>query len=249
MTLSRSARQQRPKRLPTTDRGPEGRSPLGNPAPRVDVRVVLFTVSDKRMFVALQEQPTYRALPRACPTPGESLDVTGTRILTDHVGIAERYQEQLYSISHRAEGDWTVSVTYLALALAGASGPPLKTATWFDAGDLPEMNPVDQKIVDYALLRLRAKLGYTTIAFHLLPPSFSLSELQIVYEAVLGHKVDKRNFRRRIHAAGVLEGTGETRREGSHRPARLYGFRAGHDAEAYLTPAWAIAAEEEAKTL
>ena len=71
------------------------------------------------------------------------------------------------------------------------------------------MNPVDRMIVDYALLRLRAKLGYTTIAFHLLPPSFSLSELQNVYEAVLDHQLDKRNFRRRIHAAGVLEGTGE----------------------------------------
>ena len=50
------------------------------------------------------------------------------------------------------------------------------------------MNPVDRMIVDYALLRLRAKLGYTTIAFHLLPPSFSLSELQNVYEAVLDHQ-------------------------------------------------------------
>jgi 8-oxo-dGTP diphosphatase len=94
-------------------------------------------------------------------------------------------------------------------------------------------------IVDYALVRLRAKLGYTAIAFHLLPPSFTLSELQTVYEAVLDREVDRRNFRRKIHAAGLLEGTGESRREGSHRPARLYRLRTIHHAETYLTPTWA----------
>jgi 8-oxo-dGTP diphosphatase len=217
-----------------------------NRAPRVDVRVVLFTVSDGRLLIALQEQGDCQSLPRESPTPAESLDATGTRILAEHVGIAERYLEQLYSISHRSEGVWTVTVTYLALALASAGGPPPNSAMWFDAGRLPELNHVDKMIADYALFRLRAKLGYTTIAFHLLPPSFSLSELQNIYEAVLDREVDKRNFRRRIHAAGVLEGTGDTRREGSHRPARLYRFRAVHDAETYLTPAWATGADREA---
>jgi 8-oxo-dGTP diphosphatase len=217
-----------------------------NSMPRVDVRVVLFTISDGRLLIALQEQGKFQSLPRGSPTLAESLDATGTRILADHVGIAEQYLEQLYSISHRSEGVWTVTVTYLALALARPGGPPPNSPKWFDAGRLPELNHVDQMIVDYALFRLRAKLGYTTIAFHLLPPSFSLSELQNVYEAVLDREVDKRNFRRRIHAAGVLEGTGDTRREGSHRPARLYRFRAVHDAETYLTPAWATGAEREA---
>jgi 8-oxo-dGTP diphosphatase len=142
-----------------------------------------------------------------------------------------------------------VTVTYIALALAGAGEPPPNTAAWFDAGDLPDMNSVDRKIVDYVLLRLRAKLGDSTIAFHLLPPSFSLSELQIVYGAVLGHEVDKRNFRRRIHAAGVLEATGNSHREGSHSPARLYRFRASHDARAYLTSGWTFGTEPEATTL
>ena len=220
--------------------------PSLNDMPRVDVRVVLFTISDGRLLIALQEQGDCQSLPRGSPTLAESLDGTGTRILADHVGIAEQYLEQLYSISHRSEGIWAVTITYLALALASAGGPPPSSATWFDSGQLPELNHVDRMIVDYALFRLRAKLGYTTIAFHLLPPSFSLSELQNVYEAVLGREMDKRNFRRRIHAAGVLEGTGDTRREGSHRPARLYRFRAIHDAETYLTPAWETGAVRDA---
>lgn len=142
-----------------------------------------------------------------------------------------------------------MTVTYIALALAGAGGPPPNTAEWFDAGDLPDMNPVDRKIVHYGLLRLRAKLDDTTIAFHVLRPSFSLSELQIVIEAVLTHDVDKRNFRRRIHGAGDLEATGNSHREASHRPARLYRFRASHDAGAYLTPDWTFGTEPEATTL
>jgi 8-oxo-dGTP diphosphatase len=232
--------------LPTVDRIESHENPSLSGMPRVDVRVVLFTVSDGRLLIAVQEQGRCQSLPQDGPTLAESLDATGTRILADQVGIAERYLEQLYSLSHRSQGVWTVTVTYLALALASAGAPPHSSAMWFDAGRLPELNDVDRMIVDYALFRLRAKLGYTTIAFHLLPPSFSLSELQNVYEAVLDREVDKRNFRRRIHAAGVLEGTGDTRREGSHRPARLYRFRAVHDAETYLTPAWATGTEREA---
>jgi hypothetical protein len=71
----------------------------------------------------------------------------------------------------------------------------------------------------------------------------------MVFEVVLGHEVDKRNFRRRIHAAGVLEATGDTRREGRHRPARLYRFRASHDAGACLVPGWTFGTELEATTL
>jgi 8-oxo-dGTP diphosphatase len=248
MTLSGPAGRQRTERLSTIDRIDQSDGSLVNRVPRIDVRVVLFTVSDGRLLIALQEQPICRALPVGRPVSTESLDATGTRIL-NHVGLAERYLEQLYSISHHSEGDWTVTVTYLALALTGTGGPPSSSAAWFDAGKLPVMNPVDRMIVDYAQLRLRAKLGYTTIAFHLLQPSFSLSELQNVYEAVLDHQLDKRNFRRRIHAAGVLEGTGDTRREGSHRPAQLYRFRAAHDAETYLTPAWAIGTEQKETNL
>jgi 8-oxo-dGTP diphosphatase len=246
MSLGRRPGHQRTEQLPAVDRSDRREVLSPDRTPQVDVRVVLFTISDGRLLIALKHQGAGQALPRVSPSPDEGLDATGTRILADHVGIAERYLEQLYSISHRSDGVWTVTVTYLALALAIDGGPPPNSAAWFDAGRLPELNHVDRMIVDYALFRLRAKLGYTTIAFHLLPPSFTLSELQNVYEAVLNREVDKRNFRRRIHAAGVLEATGQTRREGSHRPARLYQFRAVHDAETYLTPAWATSADREA---
>jgi 8-oxo-dGTP diphosphatase len=213
--------------------------------PRVDIRIVLFTLSEGKVWIALEPCGLSAALPKGEPRPDEALDVAATRVLADQTGIAERYLEQLYSISQGSSQEWTVSVAYLGLALASATGPPPTAIQWYEIFDLPSMSVLDRRIVDYALLRLRAKLGYTTIAFHLLPRSFSLSELQTVYEAVLGRQLDKRNFRRRIQAGDILEPTGETRREGSHRPARLFRFRAAHDAEAYLTPAWATNPDEE----
>jgi 8-oxo-dGTP diphosphatase len=233
------------EQLPTVDRIGRRDNPSPTSVPRVDVRVVLFTICNGRLLIALQERGSCRALPRRVLTFDESLDMAGSRVLADDIGIAEQYQEQLYSISHHSEGDWTVTVTYLALALADAVNRAPDAAAWFSASTPATLNRVHQMIVDYALVRLRAKLGYTTIAFHLLPPSFSLGELQTIYEAVLDREVDKRNFRRRIHAAGLLEGTGELRREGSHRPARLYRLRSAHDPESYLTPAWASQPERK----
>ena len=76
-----------------------------------------------------------------------------------------------------------------------------------------------------ALERLRNKLFYTTVGFEFLGRTFTLPELQRVYEILLNRKQDKRNFRRRILSLGILKPFGATRREGRHRPARLYTFR------------------------
>jgi 8-oxo-dGTP diphosphatase len=207
--------------------------------PRVDVRVVLFTVRESRLWVALETDDSGAALPYGRPMPGEPLDGVAGRVLTDHIGANERYLEQLYTIASGEGADWAVTIAYIGLGLPSDMPPSLGGADWFDIRCLPTVSELDRNIVDYAILRLRAKLGYTTIAFHLLPRVFSLSELQEVYEAVLGRPLDKRNFRRRIQSEAFLEATGETRREGSHRPARLFQFRAAHDAETYLVPTWA----------
>ncbi len=95
---------------------------------------------------------------------------------------------------------------------------------WFPVHQLPPLAFDHDKILNYALERLRGKLEYTTIAFSLLPPQFTLRELQRVYEIILHRKLDKRNFRKKILATGILEDTGAKKMEGTHRPARLYRF-------------------------
>ena len=78
-------------------------------------------------------------------------------------------------------------------------------------------------MLNYALERLRNKLEYTTVGFQLLPEKFTLTELQAVYEAILGKKLDKRNFRRKMSVLKILKPLPEYRR-GGQRPAQLYRF-------------------------
>jgi 8-oxo-dGTP diphosphatase len=73
------------------------------------------------------------------------------------------------------------------------------------------------------LERLRNKLEYTTVGFQLLPEKFTLTELQAVYEAILGRSLDKRNFRRKMSVLKILKPLREYRR-GGQRPAQLYRF-------------------------
>jgi 8-oxo-dGTP diphosphatase len=78
--------------------------------------------------------------------------------------------------------------------------------------------------VDTALERLRGKVRYKPIGFELLPRKFTLTELQRLYEAIYGHPLDKRNFRKRVLAMGLLEELDEVEQGVAHRAARLYRF-------------------------
>ena len=75
-----------------------------------------------------------------------------------------------------------------------------------------------------ALERLRGKLGYQPIGFELLPQKFTLSQLQHLYEVVLERELDKRNFRKKVLATGLLVETKEVQQDVAHRAARLYRF-------------------------
>ena len=205
--------------------------------PTVDLRIVLFTVAQGRLRVAFWGISDQVRLPREEPRPNENLDASARRIVRA-IGLREQYLEQLYTLSVQESDRWSLIVSYLGLVCSGQDLEPSILGVWHDANALPALSQADRMVVDYAKLRLRAKLDYTTIAFHLLPASFTLSELQGTYEAVLDRDLDKRNFRRRMTAAGILEPLAGQRREGSHRPALLYRSRVPHDRETYLTPAW-----------
>ena len=120
-----------------------------------------------------------------------------------------------------------VTVAYFALVpapVAVQAGDDAAEVQWKSVYHLPAMAFDHNEIVSYALKRLRYKVEYSAVAFHLLPPEFTLSDLQQAYEIVLAETLDKRNFRRRILQAEVLEETGSYRtHEG--RPAKLYRFR------------------------
>jgi hypothetical protein len=95
---------------------------------------------------------------------------------------------------------------------------------WFSVADLPDLAFDNSEVIDYAVTRLRTKLEYTNVAYSLMPETFTLSDLQAVYETIFDRAFDKRNFRRRMLSQGIIRATGKTFSRGAHRPAELYEF-------------------------
>ncbi len=119
-----------------------------------------------------------------------------------------------------------ISVAYYALVpsdkLQLRPSTDADAVGWFDMNDLPELAFDHQEIVDLAHQRLISKLDYSTLAFQFMPREFTLGELQAVYEIILQEQLDKRNFRKSMLALGDIVETGKMKRDGPHRPARLY---------------------------
>lgn len=215
--------------------------------PPLLVSVVPFRLAGGTLETGVASAPVGRMLLMAEPAITDSLDMTAQRLVTQASGRQADYLEQLYTFSPRSGTIRQVVITYIALFRepAGSEGLPIPVNesppgfSWLPHSALQPSRYLDRTVFDYALVRLRAKFGYTSIAFHLLPVTFTLTDLQQAYEAVLGHAVDKRNFRRRMSLSGILADTGEQRRDGSHRPAALYRFATRDDQAAYLTPSWA----------
>jgi 8-oxo-dGTP diphosphatase len=206
------------------------------PRPSVTVDVVIFTIRDNTLQVLLVnrgEEPfrAKQALPGGFVRLDESLENAALRELEEETGVQDAYLEQLYTYGdpERDPRGRVITVAYFALICAGKhirkeGGTDAVGAGWFPVDSLPELAFDHSEIIAYALNRLRYKLEYTAVGFELVPEKFTLSELQITYEIVLGEKLDKRNFRRRILEAHVIEETPDMR-AGEGRPARLYRYR------------------------
>lgn len=204
--------------------------------PSVTVDILLFTVKDDALHVLLVErgEEPFRgmwALPGGFVRSDESLEQAALRELCEEAGIKDIYLEQLYTFGepNRDPRTRVITVAYMALvplpdtALI-ASGDALHAA-WHPVALLPNLAFDHAAILAYGLERLRSKFRYSSIAYALLPESFRLSELQRVYEIILGTPLDKRNFRKWILSLNLLEATGNREQNGAHRPARLYRYK------------------------
>lgn len=136
------------------------------------------------------------------------------------------YIEQLYTFDTVARDPrgHAVSVTYMGCGRTVPLGRGDSYCKFWPIDQLPALAYDHADIIVYARERLGAKLTYTTVAAALLPDAFTLSQLQTLYEAVLGRPLDRRNFRKKFLSLGVLRETGDMWREGAHRPARLFAF-------------------------
>ncbi len=203
------------------------------PRPAVTTDIVLFTISCgilKLLLIKRGQGPHEGswALPGGFLEPDEDLSECARRELQEETGLQGIYLEQLYTFGKpgRDLRERVVSVAYLALT------PPLEqppeaasdaVAThWYSAENLPPLAFDHADIIALARGRLLSKLDYSGIALQFLPETFTLSEIQKVYEIVRSEQLDKRNFRKQITGMDLIEETGDQRRNGSHRPARLY---------------------------
>ena len=199
--------------------------------------IAMLTVADGDLHLVIDTADEADRLPRFAPRDDVPLDALARQLACDLTECGSLYLEQLYTFSvPDGQGGASINVSYLAL-LPQRSALSTELA-WRPLSEAQiTLKPSDRSILDYAVLRLQAKIGYTTIAFHLMPAEFTLSELQSTYETILGRTLDKRNFRRQMLSSGLVSRTEAMRRSGSHRPAALYQFTAGHDPVAFLTPA------------
>ena len=170
------------------------------------------------------------ALPGGFVHLGEDLEAAARRELVEETGLSQVYLEQLYSFGAvgRDPRERVVSVGWYALVKLSdhrvRAATDARAAAWFRITDRPELAFDHEKILLVAKQRLQGKVRYQPIGFELLPPKFKLSQLQALYEMVLEKPLDKRNFRKKILAMGLLEETGELEQGVSHRAARLYRF-------------------------
>ncbi len=206
--------------------------PSVDPERRVAVIVVIFTVDEGQLKVLLirRSADPFRdawSLPGGLLVRDEALEQAAIRKLDDETGLTDVFLEQLYTFSD-LDDESSVAVAYFALVDISEAHLAQRTAwppAWSPVDDTSDLAFRNNEVVDYALLRLRAKLDYSNVAYSLLPPEFSLSRLQATYEAISGQPLDKRNFRKRILSLDIIEPTGNRASEGRHRPAQLYRFR------------------------
>lgn len=173
------------------------------------------------------------ALPGGWLRADENLDAAASRTLAETTGLAPSFLEQLYAFGDVDRSPTrVVSIVYWALVREvtsiAATTPrdeshDAENVAWFDASTHPPLAFDHDQIVEYALWRLRNKVGYSRIAHGLLPDLFTLADLREVYEAILGRRLDPANFRRQVENSDTLIPTDDFR-TGSHRPARLYRY-------------------------
>ena len=213
-------------------------------SPICTVDVVLLTLQQGALHVALlrRERAPFAgalALPGGYIHVGEDADAhaSAARVLREKAGLQSPYLEQLATFSGavRDPRGWSLAVAYCALV------PPelLTTAplTLTPVAELPAL-PFDHRaIVDAALARVRSKSLYSSLPVHLCGETFTLPQLQQVYENILGEPLNKVSFRRKMDEMDWLEAVPGAMQSGAaHRPAQLYRVKPAFKQELALSP-------------
>lgn len=184
---------------------------------KLNIKLVIFSVIANRLKVYQADS----GLPAGLSVRNETLDRTAKKIYHKQLKapLTDIYFEQLYTFSSQNS---QISVVYYFLVPEHKIYPDKDI--WVDTNNI-KINKSDKEIILYAVQRLRWKIEYTNVVYSLLPPEFTFSQLQSIYESILGKALDKRNFRKKILSLNIIKDTGHLKNLGKARPAEMFAFK------------------------
>jgi 8-oxo-dGTP diphosphatase len=206
---------------------------LSRPATRsltAAIDLVLLTPRERSLAVLLLRGDLRSrdrwVLPWDAPRLDEPPEEAAERVAASVLGASPAALEQVatFGDARRHPGDAQLSISYVGLVPHGAAAQAVEQAAWVEVDQLPPLPPRQRAIVDAAVGVVRRRIDQSPLAFRLLPPAFTLSELQSIYELLLGRSLHKASFRRALQAAFLVEPTDQWRSEGRGRPAQLYRY-------------------------
>jgi 8-oxo-dGTP diphosphatase len=198
--------------------------------PVLTVDVALFTLLHRQLHVLLiqRDQEPFLgqlALPGAYVHVNEDVDCTmaAHRVTRQKLGIEVSYLEQLCTFSGiwRDPRGWSASVAHIAVIKPSQLSTPA-TQEFYPVDSLPSLGFDHNEIVEVAVQRLRNKTNYSSLPLFLMPAKFTINDLRLVYEGLLGSEINRDTFRKLIIEQGIIEPTGEKEVTKLHRPGELY---------------------------
>ena len=193
------------------------------------IDLVLLTALRDQLAVLLWRTPEEKekwSLPWELPTSDGTLEDADGRIAANALGVTPSWLEQVcaFGDEKRHPSEAEISVAFAGLVPAGTPPPVGGAYAWFPIGELPPLAPRHRAMLDSAAATVRLRMDHSPVAFRLLPATFTLGELQHMYELLLGKRLHKASFRRALQAAWLVEPTDEWRTEGRGRPAQLFRY-------------------------
>lgn len=193
------------------------------------VDIVLLAPKARRLTLLLARSDAERAkdrwhLPCDGPRKGETVESVARRLVRTITGGDAPWFEQAGAFGSARRHSIASDVSVCFVGVVPAETAAVDGHVWHGVADHPPLSPRQTDMVSAALTNVRDRMDYAPVAFRLLPDVFTLSELQQMYELLLGRRLHKASFRRSLQASWLVEPTDEWRSEGRGRPAQLFRF-------------------------